>query len=99
MAHAFSLADIVALPEIGGLLFDRRPAFVWQADGRKLLFANAAGVAWFGANSLASLRARGFSPENPAAKRIERLGHTLPSSGARIEFLRRRCRASARGCA
>jgi PAS domain S-box-containing protein len=88
MAHAISLADIVALPEIGGLLFDRRPAFVWQADGRRLLFANSAGVAWFGANSLASLRERVFSPSNPAVKRIERLGHTLPSAGARIEFLR-----------
>jgi PAS domain S-box-containing protein len=85
---AASLADIVALPEIGGLLFDRRPAFVWQADGRRLLFANSAGVAWFGATSLAALREREFSSANPAVKRIERLAHTLPSSGARIEFLR-----------
>ena len=88
MAHSSFLADIVALPEIGALLFDRRPAFVWQTDGRRLLFANSAGVSWLGAASLSALRARTFPPTNPTVKRIERLGHTLPPAGARIEFLR-----------
>ena len=88
MSQSPSLAELAAVPEIGALIFDRRPAFLWQPDGRRILFANAAGVAWFGADSLAALSARTFSAANPASKAIERLARALPFPGARIEPLR-----------
>ena len=41
--HAY--LDLAALPAVGKALLDGRPAFVFRADGTRILWANAAGAA------------------------------------------------------
>ena len=64
------------------------PAWLWSADGSRILWANAVGAAIFGA---ANARAHGprLDSKQPAPAEIVRLGETLPSTGqARLERLR-----------
>ena len=65
------------------------PAWLWSADGSRILWANAVGAAIFGAGSASACTARRFDAKQPAAGEIIRLAGTLPSTGqARLERLR-----------
>ena len=65
------------------------PAWLWSADGSRILWANAVGAAIFGAGSTSACTARRFDAKQPAAGEIIRLAATLPSTGqARLERLR-----------
>ena len=65
------------------------PAWLWSADGSRILWANAVGAALFGAASTKACTDRRFAPAHPAAAEIARLGQTLtPSTPARLERLR-----------
>jgi signal transduction histidine kinase/PAS domain-containing protein len=57
------------------------PAWLWSADGPRLLWANAAGAALFGAANVSECVARGLDAEHPAAVAVARLAATLPASG------------------
>jgi hypothetical protein len=65
------------------------PAWLWSADGSQLLWANATGAEIFGAENVAAIAGRQFSPEQTAASQIARLAPTLTENGApRLQRLR-----------
>jgi signal transduction histidine kinase len=65
------------------------PAWLWSADASRLLWANAAGAALFGAADTRECVQRRFDVKNPAVAQITRLAATLPSAGPpRLERLR-----------
>src|SRR4029077_5276186 len=65
------------------------PAWLWSADASRMLWANAAGAALFGASVTRESVQRRFDSNNPAAAHIVRLAATLPSAGPpRLERLR-----------
>ena len=65
------------------------PAWLWSADASRMLWANAAGAALFGAADTRDCVQRRFDVNNPAAAQIVRLAATLPSAGPpRLERLR-----------
>ena len=84
--HAY--LDLAALPAVGKVLLDGRPAFVFRADGTRILWANAAGAAFFGETSMGTLLDRQLSPLNPLTRQIARLARLLPAEPPRIEILR-----------
>ena len=80
-------------PRLAAQIFDHAtsatPAWLWSADGSRILWANAVGAAIFGAVSTSACTARRFDAKQPAAGEIIRLAETLPSTGqARLERLR-----------
>jgi len=65
------------------------PAWVWSEGGSRLLWANAAGRAFFRAASDDALLAHTFGPADPYRRLMKQLAATLPPSGAlRLERLR-----------
>jgi len=65
------------------------PAWLWSADGSRILWANAAGAAIFGAADTGECAWRRFAASEPAAAQIVRLAETLPAAGqTRLERLR-----------
>ena len=83
-----SYLDLSALPAVGAMLLDPRPAFVFRGDGSALLWANAAAVAFFGAPDMATLLGRSFSRTSPLAAHVARLAKSLPLDHDRLEVLR-----------
>lgn len=65
------------------------PAWLWSADGSRILWANVVGAAIFDAGSAGEATARRFDLAHPAAIEITRLAATLPPPGqTRLERLR-----------
>ena len=61
------------------------PAWLWSADGRRILWSNAVGAAMFGATPEA-LAQRRFDPKSPPAQQVARLAAALPADGtSRLE--------------
>jgi signal transduction histidine kinase len=76
-------------PRLAAHATDAAPVWVWSADGARVLWANPAGCAAFGAESLGMLAARRFEPGEPVRRQVARLAATLPPRGtARLERLR-----------
>jgi signal transduction histidine kinase/PAS domain-containing protein len=76
-------------PRLAALASSAWPAWVWAADGSRMLWANAVGAALFGAADVRDCAQRRFDGKNPTAAQIIRLAATLPSSGPlRLERLR-----------
>ncbi len=76
-------------PRLAAFATSPWPAWLWSADGSRILWANAAGTAVFGAVSASDIAGRRFGANQPAAAQILRLAVTLPSSGPpRLERLR-----------
>src|SRR3954471_24934106 len=64
------------------------PAWLWRPDGTRIVWANAAGVAVFGA-TFAAIGSRRFARGEPAADQIARIAATLsPRAAPRLERLR-----------
>src|SRR5215469_5726597 len=65
------------------------PAWLWSADGSRILWANAVGAAIFGAETASACTNRRFSATEAPAAQVLRLAVTLPSGGQeRLERLR-----------
>ncbi len=65
------------------------PAWLWRADGARMLWANPVAAAIFDGATPAAACALQFEPDHPAAKQIARLAETLPQGGQqRLERLR-----------
>jgi PAS domain S-box-containing protein len=76
-------------PRLAALATSAWPAWLWSADGSRILWANAAGAAIFGAATVTALTRRRFDVRDTAAAQIIRLTATLPSSAQeRLERLR-----------
>jgi signal transduction histidine kinase len=85
--------DLSREPRLAAQLADHAtsasPAWLWSADGSRILWANAVGAAIFGAANIGECAARRFDAKHPAVAAIRRLAPTLPSTGqARLERLR-----------
>jgi PAS domain S-box-containing protein len=64
------------------------PAWLWTADGKRILWANPAGVRMFGAADAAALAEQIFGPADRHRRQIARLASRLPANGAiRLERL------------
>jgi len=64
------------------------PAWLWRPDGTRIVWANAAGVAVFGA-TFAAIGSRRFARGEPAADQIARIAASLsPGAAPRLERLR-----------
>jgi signal transduction histidine kinase len=65
------------------------PAWLWSADGARIIWANAVGAAIFGAANATERAKRRFDANDVTAAEVVRLARTLPSTGqARLERLR-----------
>ena len=64
------------------------PAWLWTADGKRILWANPAGVRMFGAADAAALAEQSFGPADRHRRQIARLANKLQANGAiRLERL------------
>ncbi|MGN6748228.1 MAG: histidine kinase dimerization/phospho-acceptor domain-containing protein [Xanthobacteraceae bacterium] len=76
-------------PRLASLATAERPAWLWSADGSRILWANAVGAAIFGAETSSACAKRRFSVSELPAAQVLRLAATLPSGGhERLERLR-----------
>lgn len=65
------------------------PAWLWSADGKRVLWANPVGARVFNAPNGAALAAKPFGPADPHRRQIAQLAGRLPQNGAlRLERLR-----------
>jgi PAS domain S-box-containing protein len=76
-------------PRLAALATSAWPAWLWNADGSQILWANAVGAALFGGASVSALAQRRFGPRDASAAQIIRLAATLPAAAQeRLERLR-----------
>src|SRR5579863_2937591 len=65
------------------------PAWLWSADGTRILWANPVGALVFGAASNARLANKIFGPADPHRRQVAQLAHRLlPNGPIRLERLR-----------
>src|ERR1700744_6469903 len=65
------------------------PAWLWSADGTRVLWANPAGALVFRAANAVRLAGKIFGPADPHRRQIAQLAHRLLTNGAvRLERLR-----------
>jgi PAS domain S-box-containing protein len=75
-------------PRIAAYAASPLPAWLWSADGARVLWANAAGARVFGAVDALVLAGKVFGPADQHRRHIARLAHRLPVNGAiRMERL------------
>ena len=75
-------------PRLAAYAASRLPAWLWTADGRRILWANPAGVRLFGAASAAALAEKTFGPADRHRRQVARLAGRLLANGAiRLERL------------
>ncbi|WGS20199.1 MULTISPECIES: PAS domain-containing protein [unclassified Bradyrhizobium] len=66
-----------------------QPAWLWSADGARILWANPVGAKIFAAASGSELAKRVFGPADPHRRQVAQLGRSLAATGAvRLERLR-----------
>jgi signal transduction histidine kinase len=76
-------------PRLALLATAEWPAWLWSADGSRILWANAAGAAAFGAANSSACSGRRFAMTELPPAQVLRLAATLPSGGQeRLERLR-----------
>ncbi|MET1413847.1 ATP-binding protein [Roseibium sp. HPY-6] len=86
-----SFLELSAMKDLVQIAADKRAAWLWSADGAKILWSNAAGAAFFSAQSvseLAALTALERSPARPHIARIAQSGLTDRFSIDRLRFYR-----------
>jgi len=86
-----TLVELSARPDIAALAGDVRAAWVFSADGARVLWTNAAGASFFGirdAADLSSLSGLAKSPARPHISRIAETGTTDRMSTDRLRFYR-----------
>jgi PAS domain S-box-containing protein len=86
-----SFLELTAKNDLVQLVADTRAAWLWSADGARILWANTAGAAFFAAQSvqdLSRLSALERSPARPHIARIADSGSTEKFSIDRLRFYR-----------
>jgi signal transduction histidine kinase len=80
---------VLRQPRLALLATAESPAWLWSADGSRILWANAVGAAVFGAATSAACSGRRFAMTELPHAQVLRLAATLPSGGQeRLERLR-----------
>ena len=75
-------------PRLAAYAASRLPAWLWSADGNRILWANPAGARLFGAASTTALAEKTFGPADLHRRQIARLAARLRPGGAiRLERL------------
>lgn len=75
-------------PRLVGYAASHLPAWLWTADGRRILWANPAGASLFGAANAAALAEKTFGPADRHRRQVARLAGRLLANGAvRLERL------------
>jgi hypothetical protein len=80
--------ELSTLPMLADLADDQRPAWVWSADGARILWANAAGAAFFNVRDAAGLARLSGLERSPARPHIARIATSGPSDRMSIDRLR-----------
>ena len=89
MSTVQSELALLCHPRLAALATSAWPAWLWSADGSRILWANAVGAAMFGAETSGSCARRHFYVTDLPAAQIIRLAATLPPGGQeRLERLR-----------
>src|SRR6516162_8336227 len=89
MSTVGSERAVLQHPRLASLATAEWPAWLWSADGSRILWANAVGAAIFGATTSGACAVRRFSVNQLPAAQVLRLAATLPSGGQeRLERLR-----------
>lgn len=86
-----TFVELSTLPALAELAGDARAAWVWSADGSRILWANAAGAAFFsvrGIGGFSRLSGLARSPARPHIARIATSGDTERMSIDRLRFYR-----------
>ena len=74
-------------PSLDELLMSEDPAWLWDGERSKIVWANGAGTAWFGADTLFDLLDLVFDPQEEAVQTIRKLSQTLPrGDSAKVTF-------------
>jgi signal transduction histidine kinase len=80
---------LLRYPRLAALATREWPAWLWSADGTRILWANATGAAIFGAATADACAKECFDVSELAAAQVIRLAATLPAGGQeRLERLR-----------
>src|SRR6185436_14638932 len=75
-------------PRLAAYAASHLPAWLWTADGKRILWANPAGVRLFGAASAAALAEKTLGPADRHRRQVARLAGRLLAGGAiRLERL------------
>lgn len=80
--------ELTALPVLADLAGDRRAAWVWSADGSRILWANAAGAAFFSVREVTGLARLDGLARSPARPHIARIATSGPLDKPSIDRLR-----------
>src|ERR1700727_798100 len=76
-------------PRLAVLATSPLPAWLWSADGTRVLWANPVGTLVFGAANNTGLANKIFGPADPQRRQVAQLAHRLSPNGAiRLERLR-----------
>nr|WP_321445693.1 ATP-binding protein [uncultured Cohaesibacter sp.] len=85
---AMPYLTLTAHPTIGAVLLDSRPAWVWNGEGNRVLWANAAGLAFFGETSMDAMLDRSFGDVHPARRHLARLARNARANAPMLDRLR-----------
>lgn len=80
--------DLSARPELAELALQPHPAWVFSKDGAHILWANAAGAAFFSARDVEALCNLTHLKVSPARSHIARVAATAPTERPRMDRLR-----------
>ncbi|GAB4516037.1 MAG: hypothetical protein Tsb0019_15200 [Roseibium sp.] len=83
-----SFLELSAMDDLVQLVADRRAAWLWSADGARVLWANSAGAAFFSAHSVSDLSRLPALESSPARPHIARIADTGPQDKFSIDRLR-----------
>src|ERR1700752_1852704 len=82
MNGAEFLGQVERDPRLAAYAKGALPAWLWSADGIRILWANPAGATVLGAADGPGLVARIFGPADPHGRQVGGLGSRLPANGA-----------------
>src|SRR5262249_61509863 len=82
MSNGGSEGTLLRDPRLAPLATREWPAWLWRADGSRILWANATGAAIFGADTSRACSERRFHVSDRAAAQVIRLAATLPAGRA-----------------
>jgi PAS domain S-box-containing protein len=74
-------SDLLREPRLEPHAFAAAPAWLWTADGKRILWANAAGAAAFESASRADLLASGAAVSPARSTELARIASALPANG------------------
>jgi signal transduction histidine kinase len=80
---------LLHVPPLAALATSAKPAWLWNSDGSRLVWANAVAAAIFGAANTAAAARLEFRTDSTATTQVARLATSLPPAGQeRLERLR-----------